>query len=132
MMKHYEVVAAIIVKDGKILCTQRDASKYEYTSYKFEFPGGKIEPNETKENALKREIMEELELEIEVQNDFLTVVHEYPDFKITMHSFICKASTDRIVLNDHIEYRWLDKNSLESLDWAAADLPIVHKLKGAM
>ncbi|MEQ8167850.1 MAG: (deoxy)nucleoside triphosphate pyrophosphohydrolase [Candidatus Eremiobacterota bacterium] len=129
-MKHHEVVAAIIINNNKILCMQRNISKYEYISLKFEFPGGKIEPGETKEQALIREILEELNLEIEIVKNFLTIVHEYPDFKITMHSFICTSMKTDLVLKEHFTYKWLDKSNLENLDWAAADLPIVLKLIG--
>lgn len=127
-MKHYEVVAAIIINNNKILCMQRNASKYEYVSNKFEFPGGKIEPNETRAQALTREISEELELEIEIESEFLTVEHEYPDFKITMHSFICSSSTKEFTMKEHIDFKWLTIDVLEDLDWAAADVPIVKKL----
>ena len=129
-MKNYEVVAAIIVNNDKFLCMQRDVSKYEYISLKFEFPGGKVKPGETKEQALTREISEELNLEIEIMEEFLTVFHEYPDFKITMHSFICKALTKELTLKEHVSYMWLDKSKLKKLDWAEADIPIVSKLVG--
>jgi 8-oxo-dGTP diphosphatase len=131
-MKHYEVVAAIIMNNNKILCVQKDVNKHEYLSKKYEFPGGKVEAKETKEQALKREIKEELELDIEIKQEFLTVMHEYPDFKITMHSFICSSTTYKMILNEHIDYKWLFKHELESLDWAPADIPIVQKLKGAI
>ena len=72
-MKHLDVVAAIIIHDGKILCVQRDTNKYDYISKKYEFPGGKIEENEIAEDALKREIKEELLMDVEVQKEFLTV-----------------------------------------------------------
>jgi 8-oxo-dGTP diphosphatase len=127
-MKHYEVVAAIIFKKDKILCVQRGESKYDYVSKKYEFPGGKIEPGETKQETIKREILEELNMEINVGNEFLTVEHGYPDFKLTMHSFICTAKDYELKLNEHIDFKWLSKNELYSLDWAAADVPIVEKL----
>jgi len=127
-MKHIEVVAGIIIKDGKILCVQRNVSKYDYISKKYEFPGGKIELAESKEDAIKREIQEELKMDITVQEEFLTVVHEYPDFKITMHSFICSCENGAVTLTEHIDYKWLNKNELFQLDWAAADVPIVDKL----
>jgi 8-oxo-dGTP diphosphatase len=127
-MKHYEVVAAIIIHQDKILCVQRGPSKYEYISHKFEFPGGKIEPNETPQNALSREILEELNMQIDVGQFFLTVDHQYPDFRITMHSFLCKASSPEIHLSEHVSFQWLTKDKLENLDWAAADVPIVNQL----
>jgi 8-oxo-dGTP diphosphatase len=127
-MKHYIVVAAIIKYGDSILCVQRNTSKHEYLSYKYEFPGGKVEVGESNENALLREIKEELDLDIILEREFLTVDHEYPDFKLTMHSFLCKSSTPKFTLKEHVAYQWLNKTELKSLDWAAADVPIVDKL----
>ena len=128
MKKHYTVSAAIIVENKKILCVQRNKGKYDYISYKYEFPGGKLEEGENEEDALKREISEELNLEIDVAEKFLVVTHEYLDFNLTMHSYLCKANTEKLVLKEHIDAKWLYKNELIELDWAAADLPIVSKL----
>ena len=128
MKKHYTVSAAIIVENKKILCVQRNKGKYDYISYKYEFPGGKLEEGEKEEDALKREISEELNLEIDVAEKFLVVTHEYLDFDLTMHSYLCKANTEKLVLKEHIDAKWLHKNELIELDWAAADLPIVSKL----
>ena len=130
-MKHYDVSAAIIINDGKILCVQRDSKKFDYISMRYEFPGGKIELGESKEVAGKREINEELNLDIEVVEEFLTVIHQYPDFKITMYSFICACKdVSTLNLKEHLNFEWLDKSNLKHLDWAAADLPIVEKLAG--
>jgi len=128
MKKHYTVSAAIIVENKKILCVQRNKGKYDYISYKYEFPGGKLEEGEKEEDALKREISEELNLEIDVAEKFLVVTHEYLDFNLTMHSYLCKANTEKLVLKEHIDAKWLNKDELIELDWAAADLPIVSKL----
>lgn len=128
-MKHIEVVAAIIVNGDKILCVQRGPNKYKYISKKFEFPGGKIITGETKEEALKREIREELKINIDIEKEFMTIYHEYPDFKLTMHSFICKSHDVAFTLTEHINYMWLSKRELLPLDWAAADIQIVEKLK---
>ena len=128
MKKHYTVSAAIIVENKKILCVQRNKGKYDYISYKYEFPGGKLEEGENEEDALKREISEELNLQIDVAEKFLVVTHEYLDFDLTMHSYLCKANTEKLVLKEHIDAKWLHKNELIELDWAAADLPIVSKL----
>lgn len=127
-MKHYIVVAAIIKFEDRILCMQRNTSKYDYLSYKYEFPGGKVEVGESNEDALHREIKEELDLEILVEDEFFTVNHEYPDFKLTMHSFLCKSSTPEFKLKEHVAFKWLPQSELMSLDWAAADVPIVEKL----
>lgn len=127
-MKHIEVVAAIIMNHNKILCVQRGENKLDYISKKYEFPGGKMELGETREQTIKREILEELHLEIDVKEEFLTISHEYPDFKITMHSFICNCKNINLTLTEHIDFKWLLKSELPILDWAAADLPIVEKL----
>lgn len=129
-MKEIQVVAAIIVHDNKILCVQRNENKLEYISKKYEFPGGKIEEGETKEQTIKREIKEELRLDIHVESEFITVNHQYPDFSLTMYSFICSCENTLLTLTEHIDYKWLDKNNLAGLDWAAADVPIVDKLIG--
>lgn len=127
-MKTIEVVAAIIIHENKILCVQRGPSKFDYISKKFEFPGGKMEQDETKESALKREILEELDMDIDVKEEFLTVHHQYPDFILNMHSFICNCSDTKLILTEHIDYKWLKKEELPTLDWAAADIPIMEKL----
>tara|TARA_B100000809_G_scaffold263392_1_gene316518 strand:- start:13108 stop:13503 length:396 start_codon:yes stop_codon:yes gene_type:complete len=127
-MKKIEVVAAILKNKEHILCAQRATSKLDYISEKFEFPGGKIEEGETKKTALKRELIEELNIRPKINDIYLTVVHQYPDFEITMHSFLCDLESKEITLNEHISYKWLKKNELLDLDWAAADIPIVHKL----
>ncbi|MBK9400414.1 MAG: (deoxy)nucleoside triphosphate pyrophosphohydrolase [Bacteroidetes bacterium] len=127
-MKHIQVVAAIVVHENKILCVQRNENKYDYISKKYEFPGGKMEVGESKEATIKREMLEELNLEIEVKEDFLTVTHEYPDFMITMHSFICSCKDSSLELTEHIAFQWLPASEMGDLDWAAADVPIVEKL----
>jgi 8-oxo-dGTP diphosphatase len=128
-MKNHIVVAAIITNNNnKILCVQRKKSKYDYISFKYEFPGGKVEPGETKEEAIIREIKEELDIDIQIMQEYLTVNHTYPDFSLTMISFCCSTRSSEPVLKEHIAYQWLDSTELEGLDWAAADLPIVHRL----
>ncbi len=127
-MKKVEVVAAIIKYNDEILCVQRPINKYDYISYKYEFAGGKIEIGESHEQALVREIAEELNLAVKVDDFFMTVVHAYPDFELTMHSYFCQADTKKLTLNEHINHQWLRVEHLESLDWAAADIPIVNQL----
>jgi 8-oxo-dGTP diphosphatase len=129
-LKKVEVVAAIIKFGEEILCVQRAKNKLPYISEKYEFPGGKIEIGETLKEALSRELVEELNISADIQSLFLTVVHEYPDFKLTMHSFICEVNSKEITLNEHIDFKWLTVDNLEELDWAAADVPIVNKLIG--
>ncbi|MCS4237657.1 8-oxo-dGTP diphosphatase [Myroides gitamensis] len=127
-MKKVEVVAAILMHNDEILCAQRAENKLEYISKKFEFPGGKIEAGETHQEALKRELQEELDINPEINELYLTVVHQYPDFELTMHSFVCKMPNRKITLKEHISYVWLKKEDFLELDWAAADLPIVYKM----
>jgi len=127
-MKKIEVVAGIIFFENEILCTQRSENIYQYISNKFEFPGGKIEPNETKKEALRRELIEELNIIPKIKNLFMTVNHKYPDFNLTMHSYICFADSKIVKLNEHIDFKWLKKGDLLKLDWAAADIPIVNRL----
>lgn len=126
--KKIEVVAAIIYFEKEILCVQRPKNKLHYISEKFEFPGGKIETGETQEEALTREIYEELNIKPNIKSLFLTVIHEYPDFELTMHGFICEVETKEIKLNEHIDHKWLKIEEIEQLDWAAADIPIVEKI----
>jgi len=127
-MKKIEVVAAIIKNGDLILCAQRKESPLNYISEKFEFPGGKIEDGETKREALKRELIEELDIIPNIQDLYLTVVYQYTDFELTMHSFICDTDSMNVALNEHISHQWLTKENLLKLDWAAADVPIVNKL----
>ncbi len=127
-MKRIEVVAGIIFWKDLVLCVQRPQHKLYYISEKYEFPGGKIEAGETKEEALQRELMEELNILAKIKSFFLTVVHEYPDFELTMHSFICEVGSKELTLHVHVDQKWLKINELPTLDWAAADIPIVDKL----
>ena len=127
-MKKIEVVAGIIFFRDEILCVQRPQNRLEYISEKFEFPGGKIEAGESRIDALNRELLEELSISTNIKSSYLTVVHQYPDFELTMHSFICEVESKEITLTEHIDCKWLMISELESLDWAAADVPIVNKL----
>jgi 8-oxo-dGTP diphosphatase len=130
-MKQVTVVAAVIIHNNQILCVQRNHNKYPYISEKYEFPGGKIEAGETEIEALQREIREELAMEIQVQDKLMVVDHAYPDFALTMHTFICASANRDVVLDEHIALQWLDRSELSKLDWAAADMPIVAKLTGS-
>ncbi|MCF7924017.1 MAG: 8-oxo-dGTP diphosphatase MutT [Candidatus Izimaplasma sp.] len=126
-MKTIEVVAAIIKKDNKILCTQR-ADDGRFLSLKWEFPGGKIEKGETHQQALKREIQEELKLDIDVNDLFITIKHTYPNFNLIMHAYLCEMKEEKITLKEHNNYKWLSIYDLDTLDWAEADIPIANKL----
>ena len=131
--KSIEVVAAVIRWNGNTLCVQRGESKLDYISKKWEFPGGKVEAGESHPEALKREIQEELKLDIEVHGLVKTVHHAYPDFDLTMHGFDCTVEGENepsLVLTEHLDHRWLVAGSeaFVELDWAAADVPIVDAL----
>lgn len=126
-MKHIEVVAAIIHDDqGRIFATQRG-----YGDYKdwWEFPGGKMEAGETPEEALKREIWEELETRIVVERLVETVEWDYPQFHLTMHCYLCHVESGHLELKEHEAAKWLRKDELESVNWLPADWDLVRKLK---
>ena len=127
-MKQIEVVAAIIHDDeGRIFATQRG-----YGDYKdgWEFPGGKMEPGESPEEALKREIREELETKIVVEHLVQTVEYDYPKFHLKMHCFWCHIESGQLILKEHEAARWLMKNELDSVKWLPADLEVVETLRG--
>lgn len=124
-MKHIEVVAAVIRQGDHIFATQRG-----YGDFKdwWEFPGGKIEPGESREEALAREIREELSAEIRIEKHLKTVEWDYPAFHLTLHCFLCSLATEEMHLNEHEAARWLDKKSIYSLKWLPADediLPLI-------
>ncbi len=123
-----EVVAAIIFYKQKILCFKRGKHKFEYIGNKYEFPGGKINQNETETEALKREIKEELSYEIDVHEKIMTINHEYPDFNLKMHCYKCSANNLDFILGEHTEYRLLNKSELINLEWVPADIEIVDYL----
>ena len=131
MTKTIEVVAAVIFREGKVLCVQRPKHTKEYKSLKWEFPGGKVEVGESREEALVREIREELSVDIEVSEFLMTVEHSYPDFHLTMHVFKCILDQGEITLNDHVALKWLSVYELDQLDWAAADITVVKSLMQA-
>ena len=113
---------------------QRSESKYNYVSYKYEFPGGKTEKGESNVEGLMRELNEEMDIEVSIKPEdfFLTIEHQYPDFSITMHSYICQIADRKFNRKEHHSHIWLKAKELDTLDWAAADLPIVRKLMGEM
>ena len=122
------VVAAAIFRENRVLCVQRSKHTKEYISLKWEFPGGKVEVGESREEALVREIREELSVDIEVSEFLMTVEHTYPDFHLTMHVFKCVLNQGQISLNEHVALKWLSTDELDQLDWAAADKPVVKSL----
>lgn len=124
-MKNIEVVAAIIQKDNKILATKRGYGEYENM---WEFPGGKIEAGETKESALIREIKEELDADINIDQFIITVEYSYPNFHLVMHCYFCTLINGEFNLLEHNEARWLDIDSLWSVDWLQADIEVINKI----
>ena len=127
-MKTIQVVAAVLFWQGKVLCVQRAQHEREYVSLKWEFPGGKVEVGESREEALVREIREELSVDIKVSEFLMTVEHTYPDFHLTMHVFKCVLDQGEMILNEHVSLKWLSIDELDQLDWAAADAPVVESL----
>ena len=126
-MKQIEVVAAIIHDDrGRIFVTQRGYGEWKDW---WEFPGGKMEEGETPEEALKREIWEELETRIVVERLVETVEWDYPQFHLTMHCYLCHVESGHLELKEHEAAKWLRKDELESVNWLPADWDLVRKLK---
>lgn len=125
-MKTIRVVAAVIIDDGKVFATQRG-----YGDFKggWEFPGGKIDEGETPEEALIREIKEELDTEVDVLELLDTVEYDYPNFHLSMDCFICKIKAGDLVLKEHEAAAWLTKEELDSVDWLPADITLIDKLK---
>ena len=124
-MKTIEVVAAVITKDDKVFATQRGYGEWRGW---WEFPGGKIESGECPQEALVREIREELDAEIEVGEPLETVEWDYPDFHLTMHCFACTLLSDSLHLNEHEAAAWLTLDTLNSVKWLPADEDLVRKL----
>ena len=123
--KTINVVAAIIIKDGSLFATQRGYGEWKDW---WEFPGGKIEQGETFEEALKREIREELSTEINVDEFLCTVEYDYPKFHLSMHCYICSLLTESLHLNEHEAARWLTKDELNGVKWLPADKIVVEQL----
>ena len=119
--KHHNVVAAVIEVNGRVLCMQRGVTRYPYTSHLWEFPGGKIERGETPEQALHRELLEEMALDVRVHELLATVTHDYPDFTITLAAYRCTAATTAFAMREHAASRWLPWAELPTLPWCAAD-----------
>ena len=120
------MVAAVIHDGGRILATQRGYGEFKD---KWEFPGGKMEAGESREEALRREIREELDTEINIGKLLCTVEYDYPAFHLTMHCYLCSVESGTLVLKEHESARWLSADGLESVDWLPADLQLLPLIK---
>ena len=125
-MKTIEVVAAIIIRDGRVFATERGYGQWQGW---WEFPGGKMEPGESPEEALKREIREELNAEIAVGELIETVEWDYPEFHLRMHCFICTLLSESLHLNEHRDAAWLTGETMDSVKWLPADEGLILKIK---
>ena len=125
-MKIVRVAAAVIIDKGRVFATQRGYGEYKDG---WEFPGGKIEPGETPEEAIVREIKEELDAEIEPVRLIDTVEYDYPGFHLSMDCYLCRLKSENIVLKEHEAAKWLDKSSLYDVGWLPADLGLIEKIK---
>ncbi len=122
--RELHVTCGIVRRDHRILAVQR--SKHMILPLKWEFPGGKIEPNETPEACLKRELVEELEISVIIEHGLGPVTHAYDDFTVTLYPFICAMEAGKIFLHEHAAYTWLKPTDLPRLDWAEADRPVLY------
>lgn len=125
-MKTVRVVAAVIKADNKIFATQRGYGEFKGG---WEFPGGKIEPGETPQEALKREILEELDTEISVGELIDTIEYDYPTFHLSMDCFWCEIVKGDLVLKEHEAARWLDADTLDDVEWLPADIALIEMMK---
>lgn len=125
-MKTVRVVAAIIIENDKVFATPRGYGEFKDG---WEFPGGKIEPGETPEEAIVREIKEELDTEVEVIELLDTVEYDYPNFHLSMGCFICKIKSGDLVLKEHEAAKWLTKDTLGSVEWLPADMGLVREIE---
>ena len=125
-MKTVRVVAAIIIENSKVFATQRGYGEFKDG---WEFPGGKIEQGETPEEAIVREIKEELDTVVEVGELLDTVEYDYPNFHLSMDCFICKIKSGNLVLKEHESAKWLTKEILRSVEWLPADEGLVGKIE---
>ena len=125
-MKTINVVAAVIRKGNKILATQRGYGEFKDG---WEFPGGKIEPGERPEEALKREIKEELKAAISVGEDLGVVEYDYPNFHLNMRCFMCSLVSEDVTLLEHEAMKWLTAETIDTVNWLPADKPMTEKIK---
>ena len=128
MKKHIQVAAALLFENGKVFATKRGDSPYVYVAHKYEFPGGKIEANERGEDAVKRELKEELDMDVKVGGLYASQTFEYPDFIITLYVYECEMES-AFSLKEHESYAWISPKDLKTEEWAPADADIVESIK---
>ena len=128
MKKHVKVAAALLFENGTVFATKRGDSPYAYVAHKYEFPGGKIEEGERGEDAVKRELKEELDLDVKVGGLYASQTFEYPDFIITLFVYECEKCSD-FILKEHESYAWIAPCDLKEEEWAPADADILGSLK---
>ncbi|HKI88547.1 MAG TPA: NUDIX domain-containing protein [Draconibacterium sp.] len=121
-----KVTCACIVKEGRILVTQRGADTYH--PFLWEFPGGKIKPDETPEACIKREIREELELEIKILKPMVSVQHNYQTKQIELIPFLCSTNSEKLKLNEHVDFKWVEWNELFELPFSEADEKLIQQV----
>ena len=128
MKKQVTVAAAIIFENGKVFATRRGESKYDYLAHKYEFPGGKIEEGERGEDCVKREMQEELKMDVKVDGLFAAERFEYPDFIVQLYLYECDRLSS-FTLTEHENYAWLSPSELNPSEWAPADAEILRSIK---
>jgi 8-oxo-dGTP diphosphatase len=121
--RHVHVACAIIEREGLVLATRRSATMS--LPLKWEFPGGKLEPGESPQECLHRELHEELGVQVSISADLPVVTHGYPDFTCTLYPYVCALTGGELTLHEHDQLAWLPPGQLYSLDWLAADLPVL-------
>ena len=128
MKKHIQVAAALIFQEGKVFATKRGVSPYSYVAHKYEFPGGKIEQGESEQDAVKRELQEELDMEVRVGSLYARDTFEYPDFIITISLYECEMLS-KFILKEHESYAWIAPKDIDESAWAPADAEILKTIK---
>lgn len=124
--KRIEVVAAVIHRNGTYFACQRG-----YGDFKgfWEFPGGKVETGESREEALKREIKEELDMDVRIESHLITVEYDYPSFHLTMHCYLCSMDSEKLNLKEHENACWLNREELHTVDWLPADVEVMNVIR---
>jgi 8-oxo-dGTP diphosphatase len=128
--QHIHVTCAIIERDGLVLAAQRSAAMS--MPLKWEFPGGKIDPGESAEQCLRRELVEEMGIHVRVGKSLPAHIHHYPTFAVTLYPYVCAIPSGEIVLHEHAAAVWLSPDELHTLDWSEADLPVIAAYRAGL